>query len=766
MTQAPAAQPAGASGSPPRGQTLIPLIVGIVGKRELGEGAEAVESSLYRELRQLRRRFPRSPLWILSSVANGADWLGARAVARLSNEERRRAGPLVRLVCVLPFARSLYVQDFEGSLAEHKANLDRLLDRGEIETADGPVTLDRAALRVIELRPLVGADPASMTRVAGKSGPQRTIHYEQAGMLIADACHLLLAVLGETAAAGRPERVGGTTRIVRYKGTGALPTEPTDPAFDELIAGIETSPAAARLPPPRAAHDVDTHRLRRLSLELPEPAEATQWFTGRCGHVWLLTAGGSWQHMEGGEATGRGKVFAILQPFEEFNRRVGRAYATGRLEGRYRSEDQLAQSLDGAGFAKSTSEAERAAVLHLSLLRGVIATLQDNAKRRAGLVLWAIAVLFVLSVAAFTAYKIWHSAGFGYAYLFFLALATGAYVTSRWRNWSAIHDDYRAVAEALRTQRGWRLAGIRERAEWHYRAGTTLQLERVRRGIETVNWLIALEHRDAEIAITTPCIHLARQHWVEEQISFFRRSLGERERHNARFGLAIFAFFYLGIGAFAALAARDAAAWPILVAARQWTGQWIEPLKEGALVAVAALALAAFALRFSHALLARAEEGPIRRRLLAWTDRGKRALDALARTWPLPSAPLRLLYPVLWALAPVLAGYWIAAVVLGSAPPADGGHDPAGQWVGFAIAVLNAVAAAAIYLREKLAVEPEERNYEEMAHVFAHADRLLARTASPEWQQRILLELGKEALGENAYWLRAHRERPIEQIPG
>ena len=768
---------------------LIPIIVGIVGKREIGEHGPTVERGIFRVLADLRRRYPDTPILVLTSLAQGSDWWGARAAARFASAQKgkQHAAPAVRLVCPLPFERALYEQDFD---TDHKDRFARLHDKREIETEHGLVTLDPADLSVFALRPLVGADPMQMDRSGGASGPHRTLHYEQCGMFIADACHLLIAVLpGKETKGEAPERVGGTARILHYKCTGALPGKSGDPSFDSLVAALEAG-RGLTAKPSWATHDPATHRLRRLSKELPEPLPPAQWFTRSFGHVWQLVPGANWTYLKGAETKDRqasvdspknerpkpapahkGDVYALMEPFDAFNRRVKRARRKGHLDARWVREQAFANRIAEPGPAGPISADEHAAVVHLSRLRGTIAELQERAKKWADRSLRMLAALFVATVGVFTHYKIWHDEKWAaHAYLILLLLATGWYAFARYRQWSAIHDDYRAVAEALRAQRGWRLAGIRERAEWHYRAGTTQQLERVRQGIETVNTLIAIENRAAEIAEPIHRIDLARRAWLGEQVRYFTDAHAARKRSNARHTLAIFGFFYLGVGLFLALwhhslhgPAPDA--WPIL--ARIWSyalEAWARvAVAKPLAIAILAVSCVAFVLRFRLALPAfkKDKDPPLLHR---WIDAGERWIEARARnrravywlTWP---------YPVLWGLLPVVAGLWLGNAALGYA---ETHHeiDRAEPWLGLTVAVLNAIAAAAIYLREKLAIEPEERSYEEMQHVFALADDLLQRTADPEQQRNVLIELGQEALAENAYWLRAHRERPIEQIPG
>ena len=63
---------------------------------------------------------------------------------------------------------------------------------------------------------------------------------------------------------------------------------------------------------------------------------------------------------------------------------------------------------------------------------------------------------------------------------------------------------------------------------------------------------------------------------------------------------------------------------------------------------------------------------------------------------------------------------------------------------------------------EKLAFEPEAKQYEQMSTVFNQAAKLLLECNSEEKQFRILSDLGQDALVENGDWVLLHRERPLE----
>jgi hypothetical protein len=66
---------------------------------------------------------------------------------------------------------------------------------------------------------------------------------------------------------------------------------------------------------------------------------------------------------------------------------------------------------------------------------------------------------------------------------------------------------------------------------------------------------------------------------------------------------------------------------------------------------------------------------------------------------------------------------------------------------------------------EQAGYEEQSREYRYMEHQFAlKAKELKANLNSPEITEKLLLELGMEALNENGRWLLLHRERPLEVL--
>ena len=92
------------SGEPAR-RGVLPFVVALGGHRDLrAEDVPGLEVRVADILTGLGRRHPNTPLLVLSSLAEGADRLGARVALRLG----------IGVVAVLPLPRPEYERDFSS----------------------------------------------------------------------------------------------------------------------------------------------------------------------------------------------------------------------------------------------------------------------------------------------------------------------------------------------------------------------------------------------------------------------------------------------------------------------------------------------------------------------------------------------------------------------------------------------------------------------------------------------------------------------------
>jgi hypothetical protein len=116
-----------------------------------------------------------------------------------------------------------------------------------------------------------------------------------------------------------------------------------------------------------------------------------------------------------------------------------------------------------------------------------------------------------------------------------LALAYLVYLGARWGGYEVRYQDYRALAEGLRVQFFWRMAGLPDSAADHYLRMQRSELDWIRNAIRV--WAMP----------TTPepgdRLHLVLTHWVKDQHAYFTRATRRDQR-------ALRQLEYLGKGAF------------------------------------------------------------------------------------------------------------------------------------------------------------------------------------------------------------------------
>lgn len=836
---------------------LVPIIIGINGRRDLKSHARTIENELYAKLKKLAEDFPHAPLMVLTSLAEGTDWCAAVAVARLvrglQSQKRDRIGylaravdgggrevaaedtPRVTLVCPLPFALDIYEEDFPQP---HATRVRMLLERNQIETDGAPVQLSADALIWFPLVPLIGFDQNEIHRAGGPSEPGgrlRDLHYEQVGVFVADHCHVLISVMEANA---QPGSVGGTARIVHYKCTGGLPASQD---FDDKIAAFTKMPPVKALLLDTPALNLPIHQLRSASLELTGGREPSDWFSQSSGYVWHLTLPRSadekpeWRALTGRkpewkenvlvDSAGKEKYRAfdftgpnddgpnvmpqknetnatsLFRRVDRFDRRVLEHEADSRgqsspprwwqrlthdlpvtpappqvtVDDRYfaNAATDIEQMIRGAAPTTPRSQTRHwEGTLYIQRVMDALSNLQGSTNTPKKLSLLAIAVLFFGSVAFFSAYKMMHHfTAWAVGYLVFVALALAVYLVARVTQISARHQEYRAAAEALRVLTGWRLAGMPDRIEDYYVPGTMKELERVRDGVRMISAYVSLRHRVSPLETLPIDLSLARRHWSTNQKDWFHRRLHDKELEAKARISGFVSIFSLGTGIFLGTL------WPALY----WPIAWLAGIAAPALLVLTGLAYLdqhpGLRHRLTMALASRPTIGKRVDSLFAWWNSLQQSLDSRRR--------LKDAVTLSWALFPFVLAAILTSVGMAflgdghahgdAAHAADCKHLTAGQWLGLVTATLNGLAGALVYLFEKSAVESEARNYDEMQHVFASAEQMLDATERAthlsaqeklEQQQRILRELGRAALAENSYWLRAHRERPVEPIPG
>jgi hypothetical protein len=668
-----------------------PLLIGVIGKRDLNGAAAKVREAFDAAFDLLDRRLPCTPKILLSALATGADTVAAEAALA-------RKG--WRVIAPLPFAREVYETDFTDP-----ADLARLQS-----------LLAHPRVRVMELAPLrrPGGEaryaPADLVRTAD-SPPDRTLHYEQAGLYIAERSAVLIS-LGDPDEA--PERIGGTARTLKWRLQGP------DPVVNAMRARSADLLHEKELEEPRVG-PVWRIRLRpedalggeRLALTVELPGEGAD-------------------HPLGANHTTEVSL-AFARGLEAFNRLVGR-FAPRALTG-----------------------AAPDAVARLRELRAGLSAVQGEMKARVQRSVWMIAAVFFLAIFSLEA----HIALDAYAWAdwlstaYFLCILTavGLYALAVGRRWQPIAEDYRAISEALRVQIVlWQsgLDGRDHRVDLRFLHGAEASLGMVR---QTVGQFIEAARLWTPPPPPNPD---AAADWIKAQIRYFDAKIGQHSAAVARVQCASWFLFLAGLAASACVGAMPVQSLKtpfVLTAAAEWpaTGRAVA-LGLAALVGVG-LYFVALRLRALIDALTYRQRG--RRRLF-------RVLDILCA----------LAAGVILALALCDVSALLPFPGLGHGGELESGawrEHQAEKLMLMGAVLTTALAGAIRFVADKLSWEAELQGYEQ-AHAYFHRAKrnldALTGEDAPARRQALILELVDLALQEDEAWLTAHRERPLEPLLG
>lgn len=307
----------------------------------------------------------------------------------------------IELVVPLPLPQADYEDDFEdeASLACFRA------------------LLARARVRTLPLAP--GNTPGAVQ----VRGPARNLQYAQLGMFISSHCQLLLALWDGNSS----DATGGTAQVVAFHLHNAMPGFRSEDAAPNLLADDESD----------LVYHVHCPRRLRHAEEGPElipGVEAPRWLTVDRDAPGDTPVPLQYRH-----------VFAQMQ---EFNRDTHRhAAAIGRESGSLLDARMPSAAPGIAGEMDALFRAADWLALHYR--RRVRANMLLTHALAGGMGL------------AFILYSDLESRRL-YVAGFLLLFALGAF--ARWlgdrREWHRKYLDYRGLAEGLRVQLYWRLAGV------------------------------------------------------------------------------------------------------------------------------------------------------------------------------------------------------------------------------------------------------------------------------------------------------------------
>ncbi len=371
--------------------------------------------------------------------------------------------------------------------------------------------------------------------------------------------------------------------------------------------------------------------------------------------------------------------------------------------------------------------------------------IQGRHKRRLVSSSYALAVLFWLAVGAFGLVELtrYVTGNLSLMALTAYLLLAGAAVGVHWAvdhfRWQRITEDYRGVIEALRVQEAWWHAGLSapaDETERFYLSATPPPFVYVRQAVRGIVHWARLSGAPSPPRGDWRDVYDGDENdeqphsWIGGQIDYFRRRGVERKRAVARTQMISWEWFF---------AAQFLAVWLLAdIAAARWYHERLDELTGG---------VRNWGLLLPGLFLAAA--------VLTWAARHRHAR----------SAPLKRRWAAIFAIAlALLIGPGLH--LLGLALPHEVPHGDQ-LAIAFGVVLLSAAAAAVRYVAEKLVWEAEAHRYEATLTLFERAASELRRLGAANPASRAIVRaLGQAALEENEYWLRAHRERPVEQAVG
>jgi hypothetical protein len=451
----------------------IPLVVGVVGHRDLTNAAE-LRPKVLAFLAALKARVPHTPIVLLTSLAPGADQLVAREAARIG----------IEVVPVLPLRPNLYKRSFIVPGNDQAAN-------------------DRARA---EFDALVGPDPFVLAPVT--QGPdddsvqtdekRRNAQFAAAGAYIVRASHTLLA-LWTGADQGN---ASGTAVAVRFAEHGVPPEggvlrDPLDLADGGVVAWFLAT---------RRKHE---HASARTHHPATGEFAGCEWVYPR-SYPDHKTAAQLWANS--------------LSRLDDLNQDLVGLH--GRL-----AEPGVARALDGHVVSLTGADGRGAVSTPLHWLLEVRARVDFLSTEGKSVSRNSLQGMFTIIIAAVLVFEVfahflpsWTTLLVAYALLLVLALRQWYRREDRYRR----YVDYRALAEALRVQYHWSAAGLKDVVSDYFMRTQRTEVEWVRQAVLSVALRLRLIRPGEQDRASGPGITQAVQQWIGGQLDYFAHAAGAR----------------------------------------------------------------------------------------------------------------------------------------------------------------------------------------------------------------------------------------------
>ncbi len=509
----------------------LPIVIGVTGHRDLREeDIPRLTELVFAEFSRLRKIYPSTPFTLLSALADGAD----RLVARIALEFG------MRLAVVLPMPTELYETDFDA------ASLEEFHD------------LVAKAEYFSELPIMKGLTPEDIQ----EHGLFREQQYALVGAYLAAHSAILIALWDGL----ELNLIGGTSQVVQFKLEG-IP-EPYAPPHSELDAP-DSGPVYHIVAP------------RRTN---PHPSHA---FTVH----WLYPSGFS-THADAEKAYddvySRIETFnkdAILyaedlkEHFRASKEYIFPARAHALIGNHHRKKKHRSKGDHHAGATHHSAHDQHATlppILQEDLDFYAIAdVLSQRFQKRTKTTLQLLLTFVFFAALFYEMYSgLFEEPAMMGLYLGMFLCSFLVYYWAEQHGYQTRYLDYRALAEGLRVQFFWKLAGVQDSVADFYMRKQRSELDWIRNAIRAgtiestapvPSWLLpsqslnvessAAEEKDAD----RERLRLVLKHWVEDQAKYFAKAAHREHEtlHKSERMITLFFVAALGLAAVQVFAFRE-----------------------------------------------------------------------------------------------------------------------------------------------------------------------------------------------------------------
>jgi hypothetical protein len=474
----------------------VPLVIGVTGHRALpfvkgDDGELAIAPPIEEEVREffgrLQRDYDATPLILLSAFSPGADCL----VAQIAID----AG--IRVVPVLPVNIDKHLRANKGGFKTRYPFSDErfkaLLDDEGVDK------------RHIVMPEATCGEPGALYKNAGVS----TIPHLLAGVFVARHCQILLALWnGENEKDLRTGACesGGTAQNVYFQMAGELPRAE---GLEDCLRNLD-----------------EPYSIKRSFVDEPE--------TGLVYHIDTNLSADRTPH-EAHFLSSSERNKKSDREHQDYVKRFKKIYTNINTL----NKDTLSllpsrkQEID-ASASGLLDDTKCSLAEPLRELRGTYAVADVLAVHFRDMTHWMLTVIFWLvgiAAAAFVYYAHLTEPAGRYlplgGYMLLLAIAIAVFLAVRQRSFQDKYQDYRALAEGLRVEFFWRLAGISSCSSGYYLRKHKNELEWIRGAVRSCALLAGVAEQ------VRP--ELLLEYWIEEQHRYFGPKSMYYHRRRMRF---------------------------------------------------------------------------------------------------------------------------------------------------------------------------------------------------------------------------------------